>query len=88
MFSTFNYSYSETPSGLPECVSGQWFPSVTNSDRMDPGPRPFSMARELIWPVSGDLFATRHTTQLETFVSPFPDPLAVGVNALSLRWDE
>lgn len=34
-----------------------------------------------------DLFATRENAQLQDFVSPFPDPLAVGVDAFSLNWD-
>ena len=34
-----------------------------------------------------DLFATRHNNQLQNFVSPFPDPLAVGVDAFSLNWN-
>lgn len=34
-----------------------------------------------------DLFATRFNSQLHTFVSPCPDPLAVGQDALSLDWN-
>ena len=33
-----------------------------------------------------DLFATRHNTQLQMFVSPIPDPQAVAVDALSIQW--
>ncbi|KAK7098875.1 hypothetical protein V1264_003095 [Littorina saxatilis] len=33
-----------------------------------------------------DLFATRFSTRLPLFVSPFPDPLAWAVNALDLDW--
>ncbi|XP_070198864.1 uncharacterized protein [Littorina saxatilis] len=33
-----------------------------------------------------DLFATRFSARLPLFVSPFPDPLAWGVNALELNW--
>ena len=35
-----------------------------------------------------DLFATRNNYQLQDFVSPFPDPLAVGVDAFSLNWND
>ena len=35
-----------------------------------------------------DLFATRDNARLPAFVSPFPDPLALGVDAFSLRWDD
>ena len=34
-----------------------------------------------------DLFATRENARLPEFVSPFPDPLALGVDAFSLHWD-
>lgn len=33
-----------------------------------------------------DLFATRFSARLPLFVSPFPDPLAWGVNALEMDW--
>ena len=35
-----------------------------------------------------DLFATRINTQLDRFLSPFPDPLAVGVDALTAPWPQ
>jgi len=34
-----------------------------------------------------DLFATRHNRKLSVFVSPVPDPLALGADALSLDWE-
>ena len=34
-----------------------------------------------------DLFATRFNSQLPTFVSPCPDPMSVGQDALSLDWN-
>ena len=37
-------------------------------------------------PFQVDLFATRDNAQLPSFVSPFPDPLAVGADAFSLEW--
>ena len=33
------------------------------------------------------LFATRYNKQLPLFVSPFPDPLALGTDGLSLSWE-
>ena len=38
-------------------------------------------------PFQVDLFATRFNCRLPVFVSPFPDPQASGVNALSIHWD-
>ena len=35
-----------------------------------------------------DLFATRFNSQLMRFVSPFPDPTAVAVDALSAAWED
>ena len=39
-------------------------------------------------PFSIDLFANRENNKLKDFISPFPDPLSSGVNALSLHWEE
>ena len=39
-------------------------------------------------PFSVDLFANRENNKIDCFISPFPDPLSSGVNALSLHWDE
>ena len=41
----------------------------------------------LAGPFQVDLFATRENARLPEFVSPFPDPLALGVDAFSLPWD-
>ena len=38
-------------------------------------------------PFSIDLFANRENNKLKDFISPFPDPLSSGVNALSLHWE-
>jgi hypothetical protein len=35
-----------------------------------------------------DLFATRFNTQLQTFISPYPDDKAAGVDTLSLDWNQ
>ena len=35
-----------------------------------------------------DLFATRDNARLPDFVSPFPDPMALGVDAFSLHWGD
>ena len=46
----------------------------------------FQWLCRLAGPFQVDLFATRDNTQLPMFVSPFPDPLAAGVDAFSLHW--
>ena len=47
----------------------------------------FEWLSSLAGPFQVDLFATRDNAQLRTFVSPFPDSLAIEVNALSLPWE-
>ena len=47
----------------------------------------FLWLSRLAGPFQVDLFATRDNAQLPSFVSPFPDPLALGVDAFSLPWD-
>lgn len=47
----------------------------------------FLWLSRLVGPLQVDLFATRYNAQLQDFVSPFPDPLAVGVDAFSLNWN-
>ena len=47
----------------------------------------FNWICNLTGPLQVDLFATRDNAQLPDFVSPFPDPLAVGVDAFSLDWE-
>ena len=49
--------------------------------------RTFQWISSLAGPFQVDLFATRYNTHLPSFVSPFPDPLALDFNALSLQWD-
>ena len=39
-------------------------------------------------PFQVDLFSNRYNAQLETFISPYPDPLAAGENAFSLDWNQ
>ena len=39
-------------------------------------------------PLKLDVFATRENTHRRLFISPFPDPLAFGENALSLDWSQ
>ena len=39
-------------------------------------------------PFGCDLFANRFNRQIQNFVSPFPDPLSQGTNALSIPWDQ
>ena len=38
-------------------------------------------------PLQIDLFANRYNSQLHHFISPFPDPQAVGVDAFSQNWN-
>ena len=47
----------------------------------------FQWLSHLAGPFQVDLFATRDNARLPAFVSPFPDPLALGADAFSLRWD-
>ena len=47
----------------------------------------FLWLSRLAGPFQVDLFATRENARLPSFVSPFPDPLALAVDAFSLRWD-
>ena len=47
----------------------------------------FQWLSRLAGPFQVDLFATRDNARLPVFVSPFPDPLALGVDAFSLHWD-
>lgn len=46
----------------------------------------FQWLSRLAGPFQVDLFATRDNAHLPAFVSPFPDPLAIGVDAFSLDW--
>ena len=48
----------------------------------------FQWLQDRCGPFCCDLFASRFNRQLQAFVSPFPDPLALGCNALSLPWDQ
>jgi hypothetical protein len=45
---------------------------------------------EMIWEVwekpTVDLFATRFNNKMSLFISPIPDPLAIGVDSLSMSW--
>jgi hypothetical protein len=44
---------------------------------------------ESLWGIPQiDLFATRFNTQLQTFISPYPDDRAAGEDALSLDWNQ
>ena len=47
----------------------------------------FAWVSQLVERLQVDLFATRDNNQLQQFVSPFPDPLAVAVDAFSLDWN-
>ena len=49
-------------------------------------PQVFQRILRLFQACSWDLFATRYNNQLLNFFSPFTDPLAAGMDALSLDW--
>ena len=51
-------------------------------------PDTFQWLSRLAGPFQVDLFATRDNARLPDFVSPFPDPMALGVDAFSLRWGD
>ena len=66
-----------------------------NLSRQGPSPSEWSLDRESFnWICRNiaqpqvDLFATRNNTRLPLFVSPVRDSAAVGVNALSLDWNQ
>ena len=48
----------------------------------------FQWLSRLAGPFQVDLFATRDNAHLPDFVSPFPDPMALGVDAFSLHWGD
>lgn len=49
-------------------------------------PQVFSWILQMFPKMTCDLFATRFNAKLPRFVSPFPDPTALAVDALSCRW--
>ena len=48
----------------------------------------FNWILHLVPDLQVDLFATRENSQLVNFVSPCPDPLAVGFDAFSMDWNQ
>ena len=62
--------------------------SRTRSDRSEwkLSPRVFQRINEQLGPLSIDLFASRLSMQLPTFVSWRPDPLAIAADAFTLDW--
>lgn len=79
---------------IPKHLSGRFNVLADSGSRQGPISTEWTLDRAtFLWleqrfgPFQVDMFATRENTQLPTFVSPFPDPLAWGVNGLSLRWD-
>jgi len=51
-------------------------------------PKIFQKINSLLGPLSTDLFASRLSTQLLTFVSWKPDPLAMATDAFTLTWSD
>ena len=80
---------------VPKHLPGRLNVLADQESRLDPISTEWSLDPETfrgIWnrhgPFACDLFANRFNTQLENFLSPFPDPLAQGTNALSISWDQ
>ena len=80
---------------VPKHLSGALNVLADQGSRLSPvstewslDPQTFGWISSLAGPFQVDLFATRDNRQLRSFVSPFPDPLACGTNALSLHWDQ
>ena len=80
---------------VPKHLPGRLNVLADQESRLDPISTEWSLDPETfrgIWnrhgPFACDLFANRFNTQLENFLSPFPDPLAQGTNALSIAWDQ
>ncbi|CAL4115142.1 unnamed protein product, partial [Meganyctiphanes norvegica] len=78
---------------VPKHLPGGLNVLADRGSRSDPITTEWSLDKEtfgwlssLAGPFQVDLFATRENTQLPSFVSPFPDPWAIEVNALSLHW--
>ena len=79
---------------IPKHLCGSLNVLADQESRLSPVQTEWSLDREtfewlssLAGPFQVDLFATRDNTQLPVFVSPYPDPMAVEVNALSLPWE-
>ena len=93
------FSFQNNITLIPKHISGELNVLADQGSRLSPLPREWSLDRHSFkWllhlarshgiPIPQvDLFATRYNSQLESFVSPVPDPLAVEVNALSLDWN-
>ena len=88
------FCMSHSISLVPLHIRGSLNVYADQRSRQDPVGTEWSLDQDtfqwlsvLAGPFQVDLFATRDNRQLQEFVSPFPDPLAVGVDALSLHWD-
>lgn len=80
---------------VPKHLCGRLNVFADQGSRLDPVSTEWALDRKtFLWlssemgPFQLDLFATRFNAQVSSFVSPFPDEMAAGVNALSLHWDE
>ena len=80
---------------VPRHLSGDLNTLADRQSRLGPVGAEWSLDSEtFLWlsrlagPFQVDLFATRDNARLPSFVSPFPDPLALGVDAFSLPWDD
>ena len=80
---------------VPKHLCGRLNVFADQGSRLDPVSTEWALDRTtFLWlssawgPFQLDLFATRFNAQVSSFVSPFPDEEAAGVNALSLHWGE
>ena len=83
-----NKSSPQVPPRPSERVGRLGLSVQSNSWRMGPGCNTFRHLWRNHGPFQVDLFSNRYNAQLETFISPYPDPLAAGENAFSLDWNQ
>ncbi|CAL4060271.1 unnamed protein product [Meganyctiphanes norvegica] len=79
---SLHYTGPQTSQRELECLRRPRIPHWSNCHRMVSGPFNLPVALRPGWSVSSGPVCTRDNAQLQEFVSPFPDPLAVGINAL------
>ena len=98
-YDILTFSFQNNITLIPKHISGELNVLADQGSRPTPLPREWSLDRRSFkWLLrlalrhgvpspQVDLFATRYNTQLKSFVSPVPDPLAAEVNAMSLDWN-
>ena len=80
---------------IPKHLPGKLNVLADQESRWDPINTEWSLDQStfnLLWkrygPFDCDLFATRFNRKLDCFISPFPDALAQGSNAMSFHWNQ